>query len=136
MLPDLRGVVGPPPVDEAGHNERTASLDAGVAQVCGDSGVPHVAVLADLVASPVWMPHVAEGDGAHPGAAGYATLAGLVWPQWRAWVRGLADPRQEPGGARREPASGGGRGVPSAAAVSGVGVGGQEQRDVVVLAGL
>ena len=33
---------------------------------------------------PVWMAEVSAGDGAHPGAAGYAKLAALV-DGWECW---------------------------------------------------
>jgi acyl-CoA thioesterase-1 len=48
--------------------------------------VPHVAVLASLLAGTAWMREVAAGDGAHPGAAGYAELAALVRPAWDGWI--------------------------------------------------
>ena len=35
----------------------------------------------------IWREEAAAGDGIHPGAGGYAALAGLVdtWPAWRSW---------------------------------------------------
>jgi acyl-CoA thioesterase-1 len=77
-------LVGPPPVGDADTNARIATLDAALAALCGRIGQPHVAVFAALAADPVWMREVAAGDGAHPGAAGYARLAGLVGaaPPW------------------------------------------------------
>ncbi|WP_169064199.1 GDSL-type esterase/lipase family protein [Geodermatophilus dictyosporus] len=97
-------VVGPPPVADAAQNARTADLDARFAELCATRGVPHVAVHAALAAGPAWTAEVAAGDGAHPGAAGYAALADLVWPHWRAWTA-EADPPPStptpPGGAHR-----------------------------------
>ncbi len=81
-------VVGPPAVADDAHNERTAALDARFARVCADSGVPHVPVVAALAADPTWRAEVAAGDGAHPGAAGYALLADLVRPHWAGWLAG------------------------------------------------
>ena len=43
-------------------------------------------VLEALRASAAWTRDAAEGDGAHPGAAGYSELAELVWPQWWRWT--------------------------------------------------
>ncbi|GAB4083142.1 G-D-S-L family lipolytic protein [Modestobacter muralis] len=79
-------VVGPPPVDDVAQNGRTAGLDAAFAEVCRERGVPYVGVLTPLLASPVWMREVTTGDGAHPGAAGYAELAVLVRPAWDDWI--------------------------------------------------
>ncbi|MGY1858464.1 GDSL-type esterase/lipase family protein [Modestobacter sp. SYSU DS0290] len=79
-------VVGPPPVDDDAHNRRTADLDEGFGQVCATAAVPYVSVLPALLRSPVWMAQVAAGDGAHPGASGYAELAGLVRPHWQRWL--------------------------------------------------
>lgn len=81
--------VGPPPVASRARNERVASLSDAYASVCREMGVPFLAVLPALSASPVWTREVAEGDGSHPGAGGYAELAELVgaWGSWRDWIR-------------------------------------------------
>ena len=80
-------VVGPPPVADAEHNARTVVLSEWLQQVCRDEGAPYVPTLPALSSTPVWMQQVAAGDGAHPGAEGYAALAELVWPAWDAWCR-------------------------------------------------
>lgn len=85
-------VVGPPAVDDEAHNDRTAVLDAEFARVCRTAEVPYVPVLASLRVDDVWRREVRDGDGAHPGAAGYAQLADLVEPFWRPWVHSLAHP--------------------------------------------
>ena len=79
-------VVGPPPVADAAHNERTADLGNRYAISCRTRGVRYVGVFADLLASPCWMREVQAGDGAHPGAAGYQELADLVYPHWADWL--------------------------------------------------
>ncbi|OZM78080.1 GDSL-type esterase/lipase family protein [Pseudonocardia sp. MH-G8] len=79
-------VVGPPPVAEAGQNERIAALDSAFRAVAANCGFPYVGVLAALLADPVWMREVRFGDGAHPGADGYGRLAELVQPAWRSWL--------------------------------------------------
>jgi len=79
-------VVGPPAVADDAQNQRIADLDARFARTCADHGVPHVPLVAALAADPTWRAEVAAGDGAHPGAAGYALLAGLVQPAWERWV--------------------------------------------------
>jgi acyl-CoA thioesterase-1 len=79
-------VVGPPAVADDAQNQRIADLDARFARTCDERGVPYVSVTADLAADPIWRAEVAASDGAHPGAAGYAVLAGLVRPSWERWV--------------------------------------------------
>ncbi|SEO97680.1 GDSL-type esterase/lipase family protein [Trujillonella endophytica] len=86
-------VVGPPPVADDAHTERTAALDDRFAQVCAEHAVPHVPVVGHLAGNPTWMREVAAGDGAHPGAAGYAALADLVRPHWTAWLAGRTPQR-------------------------------------------
>jgi acyl-CoA thioesterase I len=56
-------------------------------------GVPYLEVYAALRASRTWTAEAAAGDGAHPGAGGYAALARLVdcWPAWRAWLPDTAE---------------------------------------------
>lgn len=79
-------VVGPPPIADGAQNERIAQLDAVLAQVCAAARVGCVRVFDQLLDDPVWMREVAEGDGAHPGTAGYRRLADLVWPHWHGWI--------------------------------------------------
>lgn len=80
-------VVGPPPVLDADHNERTAGLDDLFRAVCRDAGgVPYVSVLHQLTCNDTWMKEVEHGDGAHPGANGYRQLAELVRPAWESWT--------------------------------------------------
>jgi lysophospholipase L1-like esterase len=77
-------VVGPPPLADAAHTERIGALDRDLAGVCAAVGVTYVAIFDALVAAPVWRQEVRDGDGAHPSADGYALLADLVEPAWRA----------------------------------------------------
>jgi len=81
-------VVGPPPVDDRAQNRRTAALDVQLAAAAAELGLPYVTVYAALAADPRWTGEVERGDGAHPGAQGYALLAELVEPAWRRWIRG------------------------------------------------
>jgi acyl-CoA thioesterase-1 len=81
-------VVGPPAVADAAQNERIAELDDRFARLCTEHAAPYVPVAAALAADPAWTAEVTVGDGAHPGAGGYALLAGLVRPHWDAWLRG------------------------------------------------
>ncbi len=79
-------VVGPPPVDDAEQLERTRWLSADFAAACVALYVPYVDVLDGLAADPDWTAEVAAGDGAHPGAAGYAAYARIVLPHWLRWL--------------------------------------------------
>ncbi len=79
-------VVGPPAVADDAQNQRIADLDDRFARACAGHGVPYVPVVATLAAAPAWRTEVAAGDGAHPGAAGYALLADLVGPSWQRWL--------------------------------------------------
>lgn len=80
-------VVGPPPVADDGQNARIAALDVRFTEVCAARDLPYVTVAGSLGANATWRRQVTEGDGAHPGAAGYQALADLVWPQWEPWIR-------------------------------------------------
>lgn len=79
-------VVGPVPVSDEEHNERTAVLDARFAAACASRGVPYVPVLERLRVDTVWRSELAVLDGAHPGAAGYDRLARLVVGPWCEWL--------------------------------------------------
>lgn len=82
-------VVGPAPVDEAEKNRRIQSLSVAFGEMCAARGVPFLSVVEPLLASNVWSEQVADGDGAHPGAAGYDALARLVLAGgWLDWLRG------------------------------------------------
>jgi acyl-CoA thioesterase-1 len=80
-------VVGPPPVDDAIHNERLAVLDGLFSRVCGAVMTPYVPVLASLRDCPEWMREVRKGDGSHPAAAGYQLFADVVFEPWWNWIR-------------------------------------------------
>jgi lysophospholipase L1-like esterase len=81
-------VVGPPPVADRAQNRRIAALDTRMGSCATQLGVPYVPVRAALAADPRWMGAIERGDGAHPGAEGYALLAELVLPAWQPWIRG------------------------------------------------
>lgn len=79
-------MVGPPPM--AGLDDRIARLSVALAALCDGHGIPYLDIHTPLAADPVWRAEAGSGDGAHPGAAGYARLAALViaWPAWQDWV--------------------------------------------------
>jgi lysophospholipase L1-like esterase len=88
-LPAL--VVGPPPAGEPAQDVRVGALSAAFASVAATRGVPFVDVFGSLCANAAWTAEAAAGDGAHPGAGGYAALARLVlaggWLEWLGGVR-------------------------------------------------
>lgn len=79
--------VGPPPIAEPAVNRRIEPLSGALAALCGRLEIPYLDSFSPLVRSDVWMTEVAAGDGAHPGAAGYAQFAEIVaaWSGWRNW---------------------------------------------------
>ena len=88
-LPAL--VVGLPPAGEPAQDLRVRGLSAAFGRVAAQRGVPFVDVFGTLCANGAWTAEAAAGDGAHPGAGGYAALARLVlaggWLEWLAAVR-------------------------------------------------
>jgi lysophospholipase L1-like esterase len=80
-------MIGPPPNADAEQNLRTRRLSSLFAEVAENERVPFLSVFDQLAKDAIWVREVTEGDGAHPGAAGYTRLAALVegWPQW--WFR-------------------------------------------------
>jgi lysophospholipase L1-like esterase len=81
-LPAL--VVGPPPVADPEHAERIAALSGRLAAA---SSAPCLEVVRALLAAGPWMEEARAGDGAHPGAAGYAQLADFVRAPFLRWLR-------------------------------------------------
>jgi len=81
-------VVGPPPAPEPAKTSRHADLARRYATVCRELDVPFLDVMEPIGSVSAWWEEVAAGDGIHPGAQGYAALAGLVdaWPAWRSWL--------------------------------------------------
>jgi len=71
-------LVGTPPAADDEHNARLARLSERMRDAAGQLGVPYVATLPALVDDRIWRDEVRDNDGAHPRAAGYARLAGIV----------------------------------------------------------
>lgn len=80
-------MIGPPPNADMEHNLRTRHLSNLFAEVAEREGTPFLSVFDQLAEDTIWGREVSAGDGAHPGAGGYAKLARLVdtWSQW--WFR-------------------------------------------------
>ena len=87
-LPAL--VVGLPPAGDPAQDCRVRDLSQAFGGVAAQRGVPFVDVFGTLCANAAWTAEAAAGDGAHPGAGGYAALARLVLRGgWLAWLAGL-----------------------------------------------
>jgi lysophospholipase L1-like esterase len=80
--------VGPPPIADDDANRRIAPLSSALAALCAALEVPYLDAFRPLSVAETWMRDAAAGDGAHPGAAGYALFADLVagWAPWQAWI--------------------------------------------------
>ena len=76
-------VVGPPPTGDDAHAERIEALSARLAGACS---APFVEVAGPLRRCGPWLAEARAGDGAHPGAGGYAQLAGLVREPFLRWA--------------------------------------------------
>ena len=81
-------VVGPSPVNDAAQQERISALSTAFAATAARREVPYVHIAGALRASPGYRRELERGDGAHPGAEGYALIAELVMPAWLDWLAG------------------------------------------------
>ena len=81
-------MVGPPPVAEVDVAIRAEELNEHLKVLCARLQAPFIDVFRPLAADGLWTREAAEGDGAHPGAAGYQRLADLVaaHPAWRSFT--------------------------------------------------
>ena len=77
-------MVGPSPIADSDQNRRTQYLAEQFHLVAEEVGVPSLDVFSPLERSATWMQEIAQLDGAHPQAQGYAELASLV-QSWSAW---------------------------------------------------
>lgn len=80
-------MVGPPPGLDSEQNERIALLSLHFANICARLSIPYLDIYTPMSTHQVWQQEIAANDAYHPGAAGYAALAGLVynWSAWQAW---------------------------------------------------
>jgi len=80
-------MLGPAPLYVGDAGPRVGLLSRAFAALCGELGVSFLDLYTPLSAIGLWRLETSIGDGAHPGAAGYALIADLVegWPPWRQW---------------------------------------------------
>jgi acyl-CoA thioesterase I len=62
---------GPPPIGDPDQDFRTGELDRLFAERAASHGIGYVSVFGSLTGNQAWLRAVREGDGAHPGPAGY-----------------------------------------------------------------
>jgi acyl-CoA thioesterase I len=89
-------VVGPPPANDDAQIERIAELSARFDATCSAGGVPFIEVVAALRRSGPWLREARAGDGAHPGAGGYAQLTELVRRPFLRWLGATTRPGAPP----------------------------------------
>ncbi len=82
-------MIGATPIADAAQTDRIAALSEEMSIVCESLHVPYLDIVSKLKHNAVWMTEVAQGDGAHPGAAGYEVLADFVQngSAWQAWFK-------------------------------------------------
>lgn len=80
-------LIGPPPVADQALNRRNKNSSRAYKKLALELSVPYLDVYTPLHQNETWMTEVAQVDGYHPAAAGYAAFAKLVlqWPVWQAW---------------------------------------------------
>lgn len=79
-------MIGPPPISDREHNQRIKQLDQALNSTCKQLDIPYLSIFQSLIDEPIWLHEVANYDGAHPRANGYALLAQFIhtWPEWLA----------------------------------------------------
>ncbi|MBD2326404.1 GDSL-type esterase/lipase family protein [Alkalinema sp. FACHB-956] len=80
-------LVSPPPIADAGQNDRTWVLIEALESLCKSLAIPFLDVFTPLQCYTPWLDEVKAFDGAHPGSQGYGYLAELVatWSAWQGW---------------------------------------------------
>lgn len=83
-------LVGPPPTADDGQNALVARLSAALAELAGQLDGPFIELYEPLSTDERYRGEIADGDGAHPSAAGYARIAAVVEasPKW--WFAAVA----------------------------------------------
>lgn len=81
-------MLGPPPLPLGDAEPRVAALSQEFQALAAALDLPYLDLHTPLAAIGLWRIELAAGDGAHPGAAGYALIADLVegWAPWREWL--------------------------------------------------
>ncbi len=83
-------LLGPLPVlDDAATDERIAALSDQLERLALSTGAPFLPLFHWAKGCDVWCASARQGDGTHPGGAGYAALAAHVadWTAFQDWIR-------------------------------------------------
>lgn len=88
-------MVGPPPVEDAGQNERISALSRAYAQEAAALNVAYIDVYSSLISDETYFRDVVSNEGCyppgfHPTSIGYAKIAEMVSssPHWWFCARG------------------------------------------------
>jgi acyl-CoA thioesterase-1 len=79
-------VVGPPSVVDEAHDERARRLAEALRVECATAQIPFLDAHGATSGHSLWLTQARAGDGAHPGAAGYAQLAAALTNQVLEWI--------------------------------------------------
>jgi acyl-CoA thioesterase I len=85
-------MLGPTPTALPETDPRIAALSRDLAKLAAELSIPYLDLYTPLAAMPLWRLEITIGDGAHPGAAGYALIADLVegWAPWQRWTEAVS----------------------------------------------
>ena len=81
-------VLSPPLYADPLSDAQAAGMTAAFAKICAGRGAPYLDLREAGVDWSLWWAQAEAGDGIHPGAETYASLARAFsrWDAWRAWV--------------------------------------------------
>ncbi len=81
-------MIGPPPVTDDPRKARVRGASERLATLCNELKVPYFDSNRLLLQNEVWLQDIAQVDGTHPAASGYAEWARLIdaWYRWRQWL--------------------------------------------------
>jgi len=80
--------VGPPIMADPAFTIRIEELSAAYAELCAELEVPYLPIAPELKDAELYLDDLVQGDGIHPGRAGYGHIFRLVegWQAWRQWL--------------------------------------------------
>ena len=81
-----------PPIPMPPYQAAAVALKDSMGEVCAARDVPFFDLHASSVDWDLWWKEAVDGDGIHPGAGAYASLAAsfAAWGAWRGWLNGAA----------------------------------------------
>lgn len=71
-------MVGPTPVTDEDKTAKISALSEAFGELCSKLGVPYVRVVDGMLASPLYLESLKDGDTVHPTLPGYAMLADFL----------------------------------------------------------